>query len=569
MKPGWFDSYGGALEDDLGLAFDEFTCLTVSISVPEDSLPTLAKKEESRNLPVMVYIHGGGAQEGIGHVDGLHSNARLAAYSSELSLPAITVNIGYRLNWLGSLVCQDMLDEYNTDPSVSPHGPFNLTIQDQRAAFDWIHKFIRGFGGDPDNITAFGESAGMHFLIYHICGSPERLFNRAILQSGPLFGATTFERKDGEYQGLLKHFGVEGTTGSERLEELRKVSAEALAKYPGQHTLPIVDDLPGTPVKKPLFPRGRPTFLNQMSLLASCSWLDDLIIGDDFWEGYIFRDFIRGATSKRFVESVRSLLPEVQATRLAESYDLPGDLEQAAQMDANLFWGNLTYFVGDLMLSEPIHRLANHLALQSATNSSKKRKIYRYSFGLSNPIPGSDHSFVTGHHFLEILFLFLTLLDRYPRQRGGWWAAQAKETAKKWILFANGKEPWDEYIVPQPGRTDKAKIAICDDLRGWHVKTIAEDEEQSQTDPWGRRRYDGWEAIEEAYLSLRHAGGHEETWAQAVDAFRFGLLQSLTGAFPEVPKPAAGTENQSQDGQVSTAIEEGIEKAKEEVADVL
>ena len=218
-------------------------------------------------------------------------------------------------------------------------------------------------------------------------------------------------------------------------------------------------------------------------------------------------------------------------------------------MDGNLFWANLTFLIGDLLLSQPIHRLANHLALESATNPSQKRKIYRYSFGLTNPIAGSDHSFVTGHHFVEILFLFLTLLGRYPRHREGWLAAQAKETARKWILFANGKEPWDEYIVSQPLQTASAKIAICDDLRGWHVKTIAEDEQQSQTDPWGRRRYDGWEAIEEAYLSLQINGAEgtdEEAWARDLDAFRLGLLGSLSG---RQLKAGTDTANKNHEGR--------------------
>ena len=118
-------------------------------------------------------------------------------------MQVVTVNIGYRLNWLGSLVCQDMLDEYqqlqSSDPViVSPHGPFNLLIQDQRNPFAWIPKYIAGFGGDPNNITAFGESTGSILLIYHIYGSDTRLFNRAILQSGVIMGHSSFEMKEAE-----------------------------------------------------------------------------------------------------------------------------------------------------------------------------------------------------------------------------------------------------------------------------------------------------------------------------------------------------------------------------------
>ncbi|EXJ58668.1 hypothetical protein A1O7_06096 [Cladophialophora yegresii CBS 114405] len=530
-KPSWFTAYGGPLDDDLGVRFDEYTCLSVSISVPETCLSVNSDRKGLERRPVMVYIHGGGAQEGIGHADGLHSNAALAAYSSELSLHAITVNIGYRLNWLGSLVCQDILDEYNADPSVSPHGPFNLTIQDQRAAFAWIHKYIGGFGGDPGNITAFGESAGSIFLIYHICGSPERLFDRVILQSGVIFGQSTFDQKNAEYQSLLKYFGIEGRSASERLEKLRQVPAELLAKYPGQHTLPFVDDVPGMSAKEPLFPRGSPSFSEQISLISSCPWLEDIIIGDDFWEGYVFKDFIRGASPVLLLDTVKSIFPEQLADRLLDAYDLPRTVELAGKVDDNLFWRNLMHFVGDLLFSQPIHNMANELTLYNATpaGSVKKRKIYRYSFGLTNPFPGSDHSFVTGHHFVEILFLFLTLLDRYARHRDRWLEKQAKETAKRWIVFANGKEPWDEYVVRQKAGIGDARMAVCDDIRGWHVKTVSQDREESKSDPWGPRRYDGWAALEDAFLSLKGPEMDVKTYEQNVHMARMRLFGSVVG----------------------------------------
>ncbi|EXJ71675.1 uncharacterized protein A1O5_05483 [Cladophialophora psammophila CBS 110553] len=479
-KPAWFDAYGGPLEDDQGLGFDEFTCLTLSVSVPESHLSS----DNPKPLPVMIYVHGGGAQEGVGHVDGLHSSAPLAAYSSEVSLPVVTVNIGYRLDWLGSLVCQDMIEEYNGDPSVSLHGPFNLTIQDQRAAFAWIHHFIGGFGGDAENITAFGESAGSILLIYHICGSPERLFNRAILQSGVIFGHDSFEDKESEYRGLLKHFEIEGSTAAERLEKLRQVPAEELAKYPGRHMMPFVDDIPGVNVPKSLFPRGRPTFMKQTSLISSCPWLGDIAIGDDFWEGYVFKDLLRPISAVRLVRGVRSIFPEKEAARLLCAYGLSLTPELAIETDKNLFWRNVTHFFGDIFFSVPIHQLVTRLARRNTATTTtdsvaSKRKVYRYSFSLSNPFFRSDHSFVTGHHFVETLFLFLTLLHRYPTHRDKWLERQAKETARRWILFANGKEPWDEYVVSESGDTNSAKMAVCDDIRGWHVKTMAQDEEES------------------------------------------------------------------------------------------
>ncbi|KIX92188.1 uncharacterized protein Z520_12069 [Fonsecaea multimorphosa CBS 102226] len=562
-KPTWFEAYGGRLEDDLGLDFDEFTCLTISVSVPESYLSA----NNPKLLPVMIYVHGGGAQEGVGHVDGLHNNAPLAAYSSEISLPIVTVNIGYRLNWLGSLVCQDMIEEYKVDPSPSPYGPFNLTIQDQRAAFAWIRTFIGGFGGDAEKMTAFGESAGSIFLIYHICGSPERLFNRAVLQSGAIFGHTSLEDKDKEYQGLLKHFEIKGASASERLEKLRQVPAEALAQYPGYHIMPFVDDIPGVSVPKPLFSRGRPTFMKQTSLISSCPWLEDVVIGDDFWEGHVFRDLLRSTSAVRFVSGVLSIFPDKDAARLLCAYDLPTSPELASVADKNLFWRNLTQLIGDMFFSVPIHRLVTHLARQNIATSNSgapKRKVYRYCFGLSNPFPGSDHSFVPGHHFVEILFVFLTLLDRYPTHRNKWLERQARETARKWVLFANGEAPWDEYMVAESGDTNNAKVAVCDDIRGWHVKTMSQDEEESKSDPWGPRRYVGWGAWEKAYQALKKPGMSTQAWAQSIHMARLRVVGSLivpegmAESGSEVEKAGAGQESEKE-------LREAQEKVSSEV----
>lgn len=518
MGPTWFDSYGGPLPDDQGIAFDEFTCLNLTISVPQQHLLDISEGKNPKALPVMMYVFGGGAQEGIGNVDGLHSNAPLAAYASSISMPVITVNIGYRLNWFGGLICNDMLEEYKSDANASPHGPFNYFIQDQRAAFEWIHKFIGRFGGDPSNITAFGESAGGIFLVYHIAGSRERLFNRAIIQSGTILGHMPFEQKEMEYQGLLKTFNITGSTASERLEQIRQIPAEALIKYPGAHIFLLVDDIPGLRIPKPLFPRGPATYTSQTALIRSCEWLEDLIIGDDFWEGHVFADYLRPAKAPDFVAVVKSALPEPHATKILEAYDMPTSADAAATADHNLFYHSLTYFVGDIMFSSWYHRLAADLG------RDKKRKIYRYAFGLSNPFFGSQHNFVTGHHFLEILFIFLTLMDRYPKHRDNWLAKQACETAKRWIKFANGHEPWDEYGLKDGQDEREAKIAICDDFKGWHVKRLAQDEEESKSYPAGPRRYAAWRVYNEALDALREPGMSEDAWGTKVDAARTQII---------------------------------------------
>src|SRR6202000_628186 len=127
---------------------------------------------------VMVYIHGGAMSEGAGHISAQHETVKIAELATREDMGVVVVSIGYRLNFFGFLACNDLLEEREGDESM-----FNQGLRDQRNAFLWIKKFIRGFGGDPENITAFGESAGSVSISLHLCSNVP-IFNRAILQSG-------------------------------------------------------------------------------------------------------------------------------------------------------------------------------------------------------------------------------------------------------------------------------------------------------------------------------------------------------------------------------------------------
>lgn len=121
------------------------------------------------NLPVMVYIHGGGFLSGSGNTD---------MYGPDFFLQhdVILVTINYRLEVLGFL-CLDI-----------PEAPGNAGIKDQVAALRWTKDNIAKFGGDPDNITIFGESAGAASVTYHMLSPMSKgLFDKAIGQSGVCF----------------------------------------------------------------------------------------------------------------------------------------------------------------------------------------------------------------------------------------------------------------------------------------------------------------------------------------------------------------------------------------------
>lgn len=121
--------------------------------------------------PVMVWIHGGSLETGSGGPT--YDPQRLVARG----ITAVTIN--YRLGIPGFLSHQTLLDE-------SPENDTgNYGIMDQQAALAWLRANIGNFGGDPDNITIFGESAGGHSVLTHlVLPSSNELFDKAIVQSG-------------------------------------------------------------------------------------------------------------------------------------------------------------------------------------------------------------------------------------------------------------------------------------------------------------------------------------------------------------------------------------------------
>nr|UXP71993.1 esterase [Manduca sexta] len=132
-------------------------CLTLNVYTPNN---------KNGPLPVMVFIHGGGFRDGSG-------SPYLYGPEYLIKHGVILVTFNYRVEILGFL-CLGIKE-----------APGNVGLKDQVAAMRWIKKNIRVFGGDPDNITIFGESAGAAAVVYHLVSPMSKgLFNKAIMQSG-------------------------------------------------------------------------------------------------------------------------------------------------------------------------------------------------------------------------------------------------------------------------------------------------------------------------------------------------------------------------------------------------
>jgi len=197
-------------------------CLTLNVWAPYDPRPA----KNSAPLPVMVWIYGGGFQDG-----GTSENRQDGEFLAHRGV--IVVSMNYRLGIFGFFAHPELTAESGS------HASGNYGLMDQTAAIAWVRRNIAAFGGDPANITVFGQSAGS-ISVSALMASPiaNGLFAKAIGQSGYLF--------PGPGRNLLPLNQAEAANvawatrafGSDRLFYLRQLPADEILQAAMAHTNP-------------------------------------------------------------------------------------------------------------------------------------------------------------------------------------------------------------------------------------------------------------------------------------------------------------------------------------------
>ena len=218
-------------------------CLKLNVYTPK----------AGNDLPVMVWIHGGA----------LLTGSATEPYYKPINLikeDVIVVTVDYRLGKLGFFAPKELVEE--AEENNEPVG--NYGIMDQIEALKWVEENIRAFGGDPNNVTIFGESAGGRSVTWLMTSPASKgLFHRAIAESAqqtPLrgqveerYGLAPAEELDAKYIASL---------GLKDLEELRALPADRFVMTPkqfeeGEFGGAFIDGklLIGDPI--PLFAQGK------------------------------------------------------------------------------------------------------------------------------------------------------------------------------------------------------------------------------------------------------------------------------------------------------------------------
>jgi para-nitrobenzyl esterase len=363
---------------------------------------TSAKSAEDR-LPVMVWIHGGGFTRGSGTSD---------AYDGEnfARQGVVLVTINYRLGVFGFLAHPALTAE------CCHHASGNYALLDQIAALAWVKKNIEAFGGDPNRVTIFGESAGS-WAVNALMASPlaKGLFQRAIGESGGSFSPMR-PLADAEKSG--ESFAASVGATQDVLKTLRSKSAEELLKASDAPvTRPIIDGWVLPQDVATIFAQGKQNDV-------------PLIVGFNADEGTTLAPQGAATTAQAFTSGVRqrygSLSDEFLKIYPASSNEEAVSSFFSAYRDQTFGWEMRTW-----------------ARMATATGH---RGVYLYYF--SHRPPGPNSSRIRAFHACEIPYVFGNFFWPFP-----WDDADRKLSATVsayWVNFAKAGDPNGEGLPKWP-----------------------------------------------------------------------------------------------------------------------
>jgi para-nitrobenzyl esterase len=382
-------------------------CLFLNVYAPASAKP-------KAKLPVMFWIHGGGYSGGSGS-EPRHNGDFLPLKG------VVLVTINYRLGVFGFLALPELATEQGGSSG-------NYGFMDMVAALQWVKQNIAGFGGDPGNVTIFGESAGS-FAVSTLMAAPpaQGLFQKAIGESG----------------GALSHGGISGNSlaevGPKNEEWLNKLGALSLAQMraiPAEKLVAAVHE-PGAARVGPVIDGKFLTEPVEAIYLAGKQAHIPLLAGFNRDEGSYLAN---GMTVEKWKAMAAERFPD-QTAEFLKLY--PGDTDPEAQRSAADFGGDAFIAFGTWKWMEIDRRTGDP-------------NIYRYKLDLASP-PSKFHPGSFAFHSDDIEYVFGTL-DTRP---GAVWRPEDRKLSDEmmsyWTNFAKNGDPngpglpnWPKYGEGDP-----------------------------------------------------------------------------------------------------------------------
>ena len=394
-------------------------CLTLNVWTP---------KADGRGRPVLVWIHGGAFAIG-SSAQPIYDGTALATRGD-----AVVVTINYRLGPLGFLRLTDI-----TEGRIPATG--NEGLLDQLLALEWVRDNIERFGGDPANVTIFGESAG-GMSVGALLGAPRAkgLFKRAIPQSGACSTGIPAAQASQLAEGLAKHLKLKPSD----IASLQTMDPEALTMAAAMYRLtgvgmvhqPVVDGdlLPQLPIDA--VKAGSADGVDVLVGAAANEWL--LFTAMDPAAATLDDSHLKARVSGRVGSSADALIDGYE--QLLASRGEPHD-------PISVFAAIET----DRVFRLPGQRLADALA-------ARKQNVHHYEFTWRSPLLNGK---LKSCHAIDIAFVFATHAhDAGTSQfcgEGPSADALARSVQDAWLSFAKtgtpraaGLDGWAKYDPKQP-----------------------------------------------------------------------------------------------------------------------
>ncbi|MCJ1707630.1 carboxylesterase/lipase family protein [Microbacterium sp. VKM Ac-2923] len=406
-----------------GIAQSE-DCLFLNVWAPD--------ADASVPRPVMVWLHGGAYVFGAAS-QRTYDGARLSAAGD-----VVVVTLNYRLGALGFLDLDAAFPDAGFDA--------NLALRDALLALAWVRRNIAAFGGDPDRVTVFGESAGGG-LVTTLLATPSAsgLFHRAIAQSSPASSVYGRERAKRVAERFVDLLGLDAATPGVG-DELRAVDAAALAETGQRLFADVPTEDPGTLAFAPvvdgdLVPEAPVTVLREGRGLPV-----PLMIGTNKDEASLFaymKSPLIPITGERIERMFADMAEENPEVVLPERSQVLAAYEHVRHRALGLD------IAGDIGFRLP--------TLWVAEGHSAVAPVYLYRFDHSTPFLRLVRLGAT--HGSELIYLW-GALDGGPKdltfRLGGRRTAEelSARMQERWSAFAHGREPaasespdWPPYSV--------------------------------------------------------------------------------------------------------------------------
>jgi para-nitrobenzyl esterase len=360
----------------------------------------------------MVWIHGGALTRGSGAIEA-YDGTNFAKNG------VVLVTINYRLGPLGYMAHPGLTAESSHESSG------NYGTLDQIAALKWVRDNIESFGGDPNRVTIFGESAGS-WSVCALVATPlaNGLFHGAIGESGGLFGPMTYLSEGNDGRGSAESTGEKfaAALGVDDVGEMRSVSTDRIldvffAPGAGYGSRGNVDGWVFPDEVRTIFAKGQQNAV-------------PVIVGSNQWEMTTLTprrmvpttlDALKRAVGRQYAGQEEAFFAAYPASTDAEA----ADAYLASASDRTFGWQMLAWARGMKTVNQP---------------------AYRYYFTRTPPIEGSDY--LRAYHAAEIVYAFGNLDASRGYNKTDF--ALSRTMHQYWINFATTGDPNGDGLPKWP-----------------------------------------------------------------------------------------------------------------------